>query len=566
MPIPVAVLALAPVLAPLQTPWIAEESAELTAGDPSSPALFGGAVAIAGTTAVVGARLDANPGALAAGSAYVFELSAGSWSQVAKLVAPSPQTNDRFGDSVAVFGDTIVVGAESYDFAPGVSSGAAFVFERDLGGASAWGLAQVIFASDATSNTAFGYSLALDGDRLAVGAPSDSHSGFSIAGSVYVFERGLEGNGAFGEVAKLTASDPGDLDFFGNVALHGDTVLVGAPGDTFGGKEAAGSAYLFERDEGGPGAWGQAQKLTASDPLAEDAFGTSVAIHDDHALVGAFTSGFFDFGAAYLFRDTGSGWSETLKLAASDAALSDHFGTSVALTADTAAIGAEAVDVGAQINAGAVYLFERHVGGQDAWSETNLLTAGNAAAGDVYGTAVALDTGALLIGAQGTDHTGFGNAGSAYVVGLEPSSETYCTAGVSASGCAAAIGASGLASATAPTGFVVSATNVEGDKDGLFFFGAGGRQANAWGNGSSFQCVVPPVRRGGVLAGSGAAGACDGAFAQDLNARWCGTCPKPAQNPGAGVVAEVQLWYRDPLSTSNRTTSLSNALEFLVVP
>ena len=104
---------------------------------------------------------------------------------------------------------------------------------------------------------------------------------------------------------------------------------------------------------------------------------------------------------------------------------------------------------------------------------------------------------------------------------------------------------------------------MEGAKDGLFFFGPNGRQANPWGNGTSFQCVVPPVKRGGLLTGVGTPGACDGLFSQDLNARWTA---KPKQNPGAGAIVQAQLWYRDPFSSSNQTTSLSDAIEFYVCP
>jgi hypothetical protein len=147
-----------------------------------------------------------------------------------------------------------------------------------------------------------------------------------------------------------------------------------------------------------------------------------------------------------------------------------------------------------------------------------------------------------------------------------PMATAYCTAGTSASGCAATLCGLGVASATAPSGFTVSAANVEGAKDGLYFFGASGRQANSWGNGTSYQCVVPPVKRGGVITGVGTAGLCDGSFAQDLNVLWCPACPKPGHNPGAGALVQAQLWYRDPQNTGNQTTSLSNAIEFLVTP
>ena len=142
-------------------------------------------------------------------------------------------------------------------------------------------------------------------------------------------------------------------------------------------------------------------------------------------------------------------------------------------------------------------------------------------------------------------------------------SVNYCTAGTSASGCQATLSSTGTPSATATSGFSVSASDVEGAKDGLFFFAANGRQSNPWGNGTSLQCVAPPVMRGGLLVGSGTAGACDGSFGQDLNARWTA---KPSQNPGAGAVVQAQLWYRDPFNTSNQTTSLSDALEFTVAP
>jgi hypothetical protein len=140
---------------------------------------------------------------------------------------------------------------------------------------------------------------------------------------------------------------------------------------------------------------------------------------------------------------------------------------------------------------------------------------------------------------------------------------TYCTPGTSASGCQATLSGSGTPSATAASGFTLTASAVEGDKDGLFFFGANGRQANPWGNGTSLQCVVMPVSRGGLLAGSGTQGACDGSLSQDLNARWTA---RPNQNPGPGALVQAQLWYRDPQNTSNQSTSFSDAAEFLVCP
>jgi hypothetical protein len=173
----------------------------------------------------------------------------------------------------------------------------------------------------------------------------------------------------------------------------------------------------------------------------------------------------------------------------------------------------------------------------------------------------------VVVGANLDDHSEQFDAGSAKVFRLSPAPPVaYCTAGTSASGCQALLSATGTASATASSGFILTASTVEGQKDGLFFFGTNGQQANSWGNGTSYQCVVPPVVRAGTLSGTGTVGACDGSFAQDLNALWCSSCPKPAKNPGAGAVVQAQLWYRDPLSTSNQTTSLSDAIELVVAP
>ena len=144
--------------------------------------------------------------------------------------------------------------------------------------------------------------------------------------------------------------------------------------------------------------------------------------------------------------------------------------------------------------------------------------------------------------------------------------QAYCTSGTSASGCQALLSATGTPSASAASGFLLQASGVEGSKDGVFFWGKSGKQANPWGNGTSFQCVVPPVTRGGSLSGSGTIGTCDGSFAQDLNATWCSACPHPQKNPGAGAIVQAQLWYRDPDNTSNQTTSLSDALEISVCP
>jgi hypothetical protein len=205
---------------------------------------------------------------------------------------------------------------------------------------------------------------------------------------------------------------------------------------------------------------------------------------------------------------------------------------------------------------GAVHLFARNGA---VWKEELSVIANNGATGDYFGECLAFSGDTLVVGASRVGP----NQGAAYVFRVTPdAAATYCTAGTSASGCQALLAATGTASASAPSGFSLAANGVEGAKDGLFFWGTNGQQATPWGNGTSYQCVVPPLKRGGLLSGSGTLGACDGSLAQDLNALWCPACSQPQKNPGAGATVWAQLWYRDPLSTSNRPTSFSDAIEF----
>ena len=139
---------------------------------------------------------------------------------------------------------------------------------------------------------------------------------------------------------------------------------------------------------------------------------------------------------------------------------------------------------------------------------------------------------------------------------------TYCTAGFSQNACQTKLWSTGVASSTAASGFHLYAGSISSKGStttGLFFYGVNGRQANQWGNGTSFQCVIPPVKRGPILTGT--SWFCEGVLNWDLNARFA---QKPAHNPGAGALMQAQFWYRDQRNTSNEPTSMSNAIEFTV--
>jgi len=330
-----------------------------------------------------------------AGAAYVFVRSGGVWSPQAKLVAGDPQAGDGFGWSVALDGDTAVVGAHGENG----YAGAAYVFVRSGG---IWSQQAKLVAGDAEAYDQFGLSVALDGDTALVGANGKS----SYAGAAYVFVRS---GGSWSQQARLVAGDAAADDWFGHsVALDGDTVLVGAPYEDEGSKDA-GAAYVFVRNGG---SWNQQAKLMALDAKPYDWFGYSVALDGDTVLVGApyEATGGSAAGAAYVFVRGGGIWGQQDKLTAADAAAGDQFGGSVALDGDTAVVGAPYEDEGGSV-AGAAYVFVR---GNGVWGQQAKLTAGDAEAGDGFGWSVALDGDTALVGAPYEDDGG-SNAGAAYV-------------------------------------------------------------------------------------------------------------------------------------------------------
>jgi hypothetical protein len=241
----------------------------------------------------------------------------------------------------------------------------------------------------------FGRSVAIHGDYALVGADGDDDGG-TMAGAAYVFER--TGPNAWDVGTKLTASDAAAIDVFGwSVAIHGDYVLVGAPGPSDGGTRA-GAAYVFRRT--GPNTWDTGTKLAAPDAEAAGRFGKSVAINGNYALVnGNYTlgDGGFGPGVAYVFRRTGPNtWDTGTKLAAPDAQAGDGFGDSVAINGDYALVGAGFDDDGGT-NAGAAYVFRRT--GPNAWDVGTKLTAPDAAAWVTFGLSVAIDGDYALVGA-----------------------------------------------------------------------------------------------------------------------------------------------------------------------
>ncbi len=347
---------------------------------------LGESVAVSGDTAVAAAAFDDSQ----KGAVYIFERNQGganNWGEVKKLTASDGAAFDRFGNAVAISGDTIIVGSNRDDG----DQGSAFVFERNQGGVTNWGQVKKLTGSDSTTSDSFGGAVSISGDSVVVGA-----GGNAGKGAAFVFERNQGGANNWGEVKKLTASDGASGDLFGrSVSVHLDSIIVGASNvNSF-----AGAAYIFERNQGGANNWGQVKKLTGSDTAGGDNFGSSAALNGDVAVAGAFGKNSGQ-GAAYVFERNQGGannWGEVKKLTASDGGAGDFFGLASAISGDTVMVGARADDA----EKGSAYNFDRNQGGTNNWGEVQKLTASDGAMGDQFGISVAIQSATVILGASG---------------------------------------------------------------------------------------------------------------------------------------------------------------------
>ncbi|HEY6802349.1 MAG TPA: Calx-beta domain-containing protein [Pyrinomonadaceae bacterium] len=369
-------------------------------------AQFGNAVAIDGDTMVVGARFDGTT-ASQAGAAFVFVLNGGTWIQQAKLLANDGAVADKFGYSVAISGNTIVVGAFNDD-SPLSNAGSAYVFVRS---GTTWTQQQKLTASDAAADQEFGNAVAINGDTVFVGEHFADLPGNSDAGAVYIYTRsGI----AWTQVQKLIpAGGVIFADHFGeSLAFSNNRLAVGSPGADIP-FTAAGSVYVFAASGG---AYIQQQKLSISDGHNGDSFGSSVAI-EGNTLVGGATENTAvvsqpAFGAAYVFEFNSGTWTQQQKLTAADGASGDRFGYSVAVSNNVVAVGAREDDTAAGGDAGSAYVFTRS---GTTWTHKQKLEPGDPVNGDRFGVSVALSQGRLFVGAAEKQLTQPNGQGAVYV-------------------------------------------------------------------------------------------------------------------------------------------------------
>lgn len=507
------------------------ELQELVDAAPEDTAFFGAALDADGLWIVVGSAFDDELGENS-GSATVFRRVGTGWVHVTKLTPSDGGECDYFGQSVALAGDHLLVGAPG-GYPCGDHEGAVYVFENTGAG---WVEVAKLGASDPADRKEFGYRIVVDGDRAVIGAAGQLGPDAGPE-SAYVFERTALG---WKEVEKLVALDGflGD-SFASSVALSGDTIVVGAPNDNDAG-QLTGSATVFEHDGG---AWNDTQVLTASDAEWNEHFGSSVALFGDTALIGCAADDNYR-GAVYVFERIAGVWQETAKLVAAHSKVNDLFGSSVALHGNTALIGAR----GFQDDRGAVYFFERTVNG---WVNRDRILASDGVAGDELGRAAVLWSSTTgVVGAPSKSDIVI-RAGSAYVLRVAIG-ERYCSSTTNSSGAAADLSAVGDCFA-ASNDLALEAAFLPPHQPGYFLIGTeSGFVANPGGSQGDLCLGGAVARLNHQVQDSGP----DGELAVQID---LAAPPPPLSAAQAGTTWTFQAWFRDrnPGPTSNFTDAVA---------
>ena len=451
---------------------------------------FGDSVGISGSKCVVGA-----PGTAGGGAAYIFDTATGT--QITELKPSDLHYYDDFGDSVAISGELVVVSSPQDDD-NGLDSGSAYLFDATSGTE----LAKLV-ASDGTSDDNFGHALAIDGDTIVVGVPDGSGAVFS--GAVYLFDATTAA-----QTAKLLPSDGLAWDRFGlSVAISGTTILIGAPGVDDNGSYS-GAAYLFDATTGA-----ELAKLTASDGDADDAFGASVGISGNTAIIGAITDddNGFRSGSAYLFDATTG--AELVKILPSDGIYGDEFGM-VAIHGGTALVGAdEDDDNGPESGSAYLYHWDCNANGIPDLSEPDL-------------------------------------NGNGIPDGCECIATDSCPTSPNTAGAGVQISITGIPSVSL-NGLGFDATGGPSNQPGLFFHGPGAANQPF---GEGVRCVSTPILRIPSLVFFDASGYTSKQLDMNANAL-SGIQPADTRY--------FQLWYRDPLG-GLFGFNLSNGLEITFCP
>jgi hypothetical protein len=389
------------LLCPLSRPAGAQMLAQTNVFSPNGTAAdnFGTSVSVSGNTLVVGAPYKTLSISGFQGAVYVYGRTPTGWGFEAELTAPDPQLADYFGTSVSVSGRTIVVGAPGHGGNGKPGQGAAYIY-TDAG--TGWKLQAEISAADGKANDSFGYSTAVSGNTVVIGAPDRTVGANAQQGAGYVFSYAAS---SWQQKAELTASDGASGDAFGSaVSVSGTTIAVGAPYHADNRQYDEGAVYLYGSVRN---VWHQNDEIVPTDGASGDTFGSAVSLNGSLLAIGApehAVDGSALQGTAYVYFNSNPGWSLDAELTADDGANGDRFGASVGVGTNIVAVGAPGHLVNGVAGQGAAYTF--YVGptfnpGPESVQNDTPLSGALGTRNSLYGAAVAVSGNTVAVGSPG---------------------------------------------------------------------------------------------------------------------------------------------------------------------
>jgi hypothetical protein len=367
---------------------------------------FGFSVAMAGDSALIGAPFADTPAGANAGRAAVFHRRGDGWRHAATLVPEDGGADELFGWSVALDDGLGLVGAKGVGRPDTEYPGAAYAFSGQDG---AWQQTATLVPDDAVGGDEVGCSVTLTDDTALIGAADTDTAAGNKAGAAYVFERHGD---RWQEAATLTPADAASAQQFGrSVAIEANTAVITAPNDSDRQGVGEGAAYMFERTDG---EWVEQQRLAPDDEMTWEVFGATLALAEETAVMGSPNDDIGDAlssGSVWVYERTGDGWNLETRLVASDSDDEDLFGSGVAVADDTIVVGAMGNEDPNGRYGGSVYLFERTGG---TWRQQEKLAPDDGGSDAQFGRTVTLSDGTILIGADKAADKGAAT-GAAYV-------------------------------------------------------------------------------------------------------------------------------------------------------
>lgn len=403
-----------------------QEVAQLMPISPGAGDELGRSVSYREPFLISGAWGASSQGSPQVGHALVWRWHPNGWILEAQLHASDAAEGDRFAGAVAVSRPTLLllprsaaaVGAHGADVAGHADSGAAYVFRRDLDGL--WVQEAKLVPSDPQDNAQFGRAVAMDGDLIAVGAPQRNN----FRGAVYLFRMSLDQGFTphWTQEAILTPTGVFAGDSFGTcVAIAGDRVVAGAPGDDIGTSINRGAAYVFQKQGAN---WVQTAQLKDPAGQQQDEFGRTIAIDSigKEIVIGNSPTLTSNLSSAFIFSFSGSAWTLTKVLAPKELQVGDGFAQSVSIDSSFVAVGAPSRKVDGGSLRGAVFFWRSNEFG---WSFDEVVVDASGAVGDSFGSAVSVSGEGAIVGAKGVDQSGVANAGALFVEWIVDCNEDF---------------------------------------------------------------------------------------------------------------------------------------------